>query len=58
MAPVEPVPQPKGEAKPEPAVATPKDIDEAKPETVYWRRYYYWRRPVYRRYYWRRRWWY
>jgi hypothetical protein len=65
MAPVEP-PQPKAEAKPEPAVgtkpdteakpesavATQSDIDTVKPENVqYWRRR--WR---YRRWRWRRRW--
>jgi hypothetical protein len=50
MAPVEPQ-QPKTEAKPEPAVAAPNDIDAAKPENVRW----YWRRWHWRRWRWCRR---
>ena len=45
---------PKTEASPEPAVATPKDVEDATVENVQWwrwrRRRYYWRP----RYHWRR----
>jgi hypothetical protein len=47
LAPAEPQ-NPKTEATPEPAVATPKDVEDAQVENVQWwrrRRRYYWRRP-------------
>jgi hypothetical protein len=48
--PVMPPAEPKAEATPEPAVATPRDVEDAQVEKVQWWR---WRR---RRYYYRRPW--
>jgi hypothetical protein len=56
--PVAPLPQPSSPGvAPEPAIASQADLDAARPETVQWRRDYYWRRRYWRRRYWRRRYW-
>jgi len=54
-APVEPERLPT--KAPDPAVATPEDIEDAKPEQVQYRRGYWRRRWRWRRRYWRRRRW-